>query len=55
LRKKKILLLKTAILKNTTSTFISGVLSKVLSDFDKSYEDVIVLCSDSAEYMKNLF
>jgi hypothetical protein len=54
-KEKKILLLKTAILKNTTSTYISGVLSRVLSDFDKSYEDVIVLCSDSAEYMKKLF
>jgi len=35
-REKKILLLKTAILKNTTSTYISDVLSKVLSDFDKA-------------------
>ena len=53
-RQKRTVLLKTTIMISTNSVFISHNLSQVLGDFNKSYEDVIANCSDSAEYMKKL-
>ena len=51
---KAVTLVDTSILRSCNSTSLALLLTKVLTDFGKDWNDVIGLASDSAEYMRKL-
>jgi DNA-binding ferritin-like protein (Dps family) len=54
IKDKRILLIKTSIIENTKSTTILNDLLILLEEFSLTFNDVLAICSDSAEYMKKL-
>jgi hypothetical protein len=53
-KEKSVLLIDTSIVKRCTTSMISALLADVLHRYEKSWDDVLAIASDSANYMKSL-
>jgi hypothetical protein len=51
---KRVLLIKTIIIVNTKSATILTTLLEVLEEFGLTFDNILAICSDSAEYMRKL-